>query len=85
LRLGCISHSLLSLEAIRRDGLPVLGWVANAIDADYSHQDETIDTIENLSGAACLAHVPRAAQLDQDEFVASLKPVAASLLDDSPH
>jgi dethiobiotin synthetase len=31
-RLGCISHALLSAEAIARDGLQLAGWVANIID-----------------------------------------------------
>src|SRR5690606_3513788 len=30
-RLGCISHALLTAEAIARDGLPLAGWVANVV------------------------------------------------------
>ena len=33
-RLGCISHALLTAEAIARDGLQLAGWVANIIDAE---------------------------------------------------
>ncbi len=29
MRLGCLNHALLTAEAIRADGLPLLGWVAN--------------------------------------------------------
>ena len=29
MRLGCINHALLTAEAIRRDGLTLVGWVAN--------------------------------------------------------
>jgi len=32
IRLGCINHSVLSAEAIHRDGLSLRGWVANCVD-----------------------------------------------------
>jgi dethiobiotin synthetase len=35
LRLGCISHALLTVAAIERSGLPLAGWVANPIDPDF--------------------------------------------------
>lgn len=35
LRLGCISHALMSAECIRSDGLPLLGWVACHVQADW--------------------------------------------------
>ncbi|TBW56846.1 dethiobiotin synthase [Marinobacter halodurans] len=31
LQLGCINHALLTAEAIRADGLPLAGWVANRL------------------------------------------------------
>jgi dethiobiotin synthetase len=40
-RLGCISHALLSAEAIARDGLQLAGWVANIIDPRTSRLEET--------------------------------------------
>ncbi len=32
-RLGALNHTLLSVEAIRRSGLPFAGWIFNDIDA----------------------------------------------------
>jgi dethiobiotin synthetase len=32
MRLGCLSHALLTAEAIERRGLKLIGWVANRID-----------------------------------------------------
>lgn len=32
MRLGCINHARLTVEAIQADGLPVAGWIANFID-----------------------------------------------------
>lgn len=36
LRLGCLNHALLTAQAIRASGLPLAGWVANAIDPAFS-------------------------------------------------
>jgi len=45
LRLGCINHALLTAEAIRRDGVPFLGWVANHIDPAARNVQDMIDTL----------------------------------------
>ena len=34
MRLGCLNHALLTVEAIATRGLTLAGWVANALDAD---------------------------------------------------
>lgn len=46
IRLGCISHTLLTFEAIVRDGLAVAGWVANCVDADMPVLQENIDSLK---------------------------------------
>ncbi|MEO8308075.1 MAG: dethiobiotin synthase [Pseudomonadota bacterium] len=35
MRLGCISHALLTADAIRTQGLQLAGWIANPIDPDF--------------------------------------------------
>ncbi len=35
MRLGCISHALLTADAIRARGLVLAGWIANPIDAAF--------------------------------------------------
>ncbi|MEX3784867.1 dethiobiotin synthase [Paraburkholderia sp. BR14374] len=45
MRLGCISHALLSAEAIAARGLTLAGWVANRIDPDMTFADENIASI----------------------------------------
>lgn len=56
-RLGCISHALLTAEAIARDGLPLAGWVANIIDPKTSRLEENLATWPNAcphrAWAAC--------------------------------
>jgi len=57
-RLGCINHALLTMEAIRSDGLPLAGWVANCIDADMPALQENIHSLMVRIPAPCLGVVP---------------------------
>jgi dethiobiotin synthetase len=50
LRLGCINHSLLTVEAIKARGLALHGWVANHIDVEMEVQKENIVTITQQLG-----------------------------------
>ncbi len=58
IRLGCISHALLTAEAIRNDGLQLAGWVANCIDADMPVLQENIHSLAARIPAPCLGVVP---------------------------
>ncbi|WOD18192.1 dethiobiotin synthase [Paraburkholderia kirstenboschensis] len=62
MRLGCISHALLTAEAIAARGLTLAGWVANRVDPDMTFPDENIAAIrEHLArehGAPLLGIVP---------------------------
>jgi len=58
MKLGCINHALLTIEAVERDGLQVAGWVANLVDPDMSCYDENLATLKTLIHAPCLGVVP---------------------------
>jgi dethiobiotin synthetase len=45
LRLGCLSHALLTAEAVRRSGLELLGWVANTLDPHFVDRDLYIESL----------------------------------------
>ena len=67
MRLGCLNHALLTAEAIRADGLPLLGWVANCIDPEMNALADNIATLEARLGAprlATLAYGAVAADVD---------------------
>jgi len=50
LKLGCINHGLLTVEAIKARGLSLHGWVANHIDPEMQVQNENIQTIAKQLG-----------------------------------
>jgi dethiobiotin synthetase len=45
MRLGCINHSLLSMESIKARGLTLHGWVANHVDPEMALREENVRTI----------------------------------------
>jgi dethiobiotin synthetase len=62
LRLGCLNHALLSAAAIRQSGLPLAGWIANAIDTHFTDAADNIDFLEQRLDAPLLANLPHAPQ-----------------------
>jgi len=59
MRLGCLNHALLTMEAIRRDGLQIAGWVANILDEHMPRLEQNIDTLKQCINEPCLGTVPR--------------------------
>ncbi len=57
MRLGCINHALLSVQAIQARGLTLAGWVANQIDPNMAMLAENIQTLKQRISAPCLAEV----------------------------
>ncbi|MCA0892510.1 dethiobiotin synthase [Microbulbifer agarilyticus] len=61
IELGCINHALLTAEAIRRDGLPLAGWVANFVrgpQEDMVRAEENLMTLRAILPAPCLGTLP---------------------------
>ena len=53
---GCINHSLLTINELRKHNIKCIGWVANQYnEAKYS--SEQITTIENFSNMKCLSGI----------------------------
>jgi len=48
MKLGCINHAILTMEAIRRDGLELAGWIANDLGAPMERLDDNIATLEDI-------------------------------------
>jgi dethiobiotin synthetase len=57
MRLGCINHALLTVEAIQARGLQIAGWVANTI-GPMTLLQENIATLESLIPAPLMGIVP---------------------------
>ena len=64
MKLGCINHALLTVEAIQQRGLQLAGWVANC-SSDMQLLNENIATLKTLIQAPLLGIIPK---LDQSEI-----------------
>lgn len=63
MRLGCMNHALLTARAVRAEGLPLVGWVANSIDPGMLFSDETFldleEVLKHRFNLECLGRIPR--------------------------
>lgn len=57
IKLGCINHALLSINAIKQSGLTIRGWVANSVEPS-EQAAEIIATLKQHIEAPCLGEVP---------------------------
>lgn len=57
MRLGCINHALLTVEAIQARGLGLAGWVANHIDANFVMFEENLISLQQRIAAPCISVV----------------------------
>lgn len=58
MRLGCLSHALLTAEAVLRDGLQLAGWVANRCLPEMDCYAENVATLRQWLPAPCLGELP---------------------------
>jgi dethiobiotin synthetase len=58
LRLGCLNHAALTLDAIRARGLALAGWVANRIDPHMLAPEDNIAWLRQRLGVPLLAELP---------------------------
>ncbi|MFV0448736.1 MAG: dethiobiotin synthase [Vibrio sp.] len=57
-KLGCLSHAILTAESIEADGLNIVGWVANRINPGTEHYAEIIKVLESRISAPKLGEIP---------------------------
>lgn len=79
MKLGCLNHALLTLEAIERDGLVLAGWVANAIDPGMQLFDENLETLKQKISAPLLGVIPPLAGEGKEQQAAGFLAVAPLL------
>jgi dethiobiotin synthetase len=58
LRLGCLNHALLTVEAIAARGLVLAGWIGNGVVAEFSRREANVATLTSKLPAPCLGIVP---------------------------
>ena len=72
IRLGCLNHALLTVEAVAARRLTLAGWAANVLDADMAMLDGNIAALQQRISAPLLGVVPYQTQADAREVAACL-------------
>mgnify|MGYP001764908486 CR=1 FL=1 len=60
MRLGCLNHALLTVEAMATRGLVLAGWVANSCQAEMPAYAENVAALKQRLPAPLLAELPHA-------------------------
>jgi dethiobiotin synthetase len=71
-KLGCLSHAILTAEAIKNDGLEMVGWVANRINPGTENYSEIIRMLEeNLPGKKLgeIPYMPGIKKRDLSQYI----------------
>ena len=68
IKLGCLNHTILSIEAIKRRKQKIFGWVANIVEHDMAHVNENIEYLNKIFDAPCLAILPYAENSNNDKI-----------------
>jgi len=58
IKLGCLNHALLTIQAMQQSGTKLIGWIANLIDPETLYPQEIISTLKAQIRAPCLGVVP---------------------------
>ncbi len=82
MRLGGISHALLSADAIRARGLRLIGWVANELPPRQDRLEQNLTSIESRIGVPLLGRMPEAARAPAQLGESLLGSVSSALLRD---
>jgi dethiobiotin synthetase len=79
LRLGCLNHALLSVQAIGASNLKLAGWIGSALSPDMPALQENLEALDAMLGVPRLALLPYSLSTNGD--VGHLVAAAAALFD----
>ncbi|AFJ47704.1 dethiobiotin synthase [Shimwellia blattae] len=57
-KLGCINHALLTVQAVRQAGLPVAGWIASDVQPPGRRHREYMAALSAMIDAPLLGEIP---------------------------
>jgi dethiobiotin synthetase len=66
LKLGCLNHARLTLDAVRRSGLGFAGWIGSEVDQKMHEIEENRLYLESIFGEKALSWLPFAVDPGQD-------------------
>jgi dethiobiotin synthetase len=64
LKLGCINHARLTVEAVQARGFTVLGWIASDVEPTMRFPDDYFEALKAALLAPCFGRLPHAPGVD---------------------
>jgi dethiobiotin synthetase len=68
MRLGCINHALLTIQAIQQQGLNIAGWIANNPNPSLPYLEENVQSIKKHLHSPLLGIVPDLSAHEKNNF-----------------
>ena len=68
MKLGCLNHALLTIEAIKADGLRIKGWIANQLHEPMAFYDDNLAYLKQSIDAPFIGEVKSNQQVDNVDF-----------------
>lgn len=72
IRLGCLSHALLTAAAIQHSGCPLAGWIANRIDPHVACAEDNIASLRERLPTPLLGIMPRMERFEAERLAAEI-------------
>lgn len=72
LKLGCLSHTLLTVETIKSRKLPLAGWVASEVDPNMAYVSENVTTLKEHLDIPMLGFIRHQEEPDGRKLVKQL-------------
>jgi dethiobiotin synthetase len=69
IRLGCLNHTMLTIEAIYKNKQNIFGWIANIVDPYMDNQEDNIKYLKEKISEPCIGVIPYIKQKDPVEAV----------------
>lgn len=74
IKLGCINHARLTVEAIRARGLPLIGWIGSHVSPDMLHPQGYAEAVARaLDDVPCLGVIPWSPEQRPEALVGHLR------------
>lgn len=58
LKLGCINHTLLTINAIKQSSLSLVGWIANRLTLNDPYQEYYLSTLKKITNVPIIGSIP---------------------------
>ena len=72
IKLGCLSHAILTMKAIEQKNQKVFGWIANIVDSNMDFQEENISYLRKKIKhpyLGCIPYVNNRNNIDISDYI----------------